>query len=112
MAIHYQGCFRDTGATEHIGNDRCCSFSRDMQALFNTPVEPVLPFSSRHWQGREGKRFLGHGIEAFHGNADQFTGDIDATPEKGELRDAFADRFIGCGKKIRGQGKKLGGRHT
>jgi hypothetical protein len=111
MAIRYQGRFRDTGAAKHIGNDRSCSFSRDMETLFDTPVEPVLPVPARHGQGREGKRLARHGIEAFHGYADQFTSDIDAAPEKGELRDAFADRLTGSGKQIRGQGKKLGGGH-
>jgi hypothetical protein len=40
-------------------------------------------------------------IETFHRHPDQFTGDTDTAPEKGELGDAFADRVAGIGKQLR-----------
>jgi hypothetical protein len=41
-----QDRFCDTGSGQHIRNNGCCGFSRDVQVFRDAPVKPALPFSS------------------------------------------------------------------
>jgi hypothetical protein len=104
--------FRDTGAAQHFCNHRDDRFSRDPETLFKAQVEPWRNTAGRIPRGGYCECPGRFGVETFHCDPEQFAGNMDTAPEKGELRYIFADRCAGMCKQFRGEGEVLGGRHV